>query len=161
MHPVHTVALDLEDPLVLHTPVIRGHKTLARHAPYLLFIHIRKFFMNFLLHLVQEFALGWFQALVKVFGFSGTGLVLLVTIARLMRKCHFFLVFLYWQFCWHHHYTKLGAFHCQSHFCIDSGFGGCFDLVIGVFVKKVIIVVFNVVLAWITVGITNYVYIIL
>ena len=46
MHPVHTIKLNLEDPLILYTPTIRGHKTFVSLAPYLLFVHVGKFLFN-------------------------------------------------------------------------------------------------------------------
>ena len=65
-------------------------------------------------HFVQEFALGWFQASMKVLGSSGTGLMSVVTIARSMKKFKFSMAFFSCnacqQFYWHHHYMKLGAF---------------------------------------------------
>ena len=32
MYPVHTTVLNLEDPLVLNAPAIRGHKTFVNNA---------------------------------------------------------------------------------------------------------------------------------
>ena len=55
---------------------------------------------------------------------------------------------------------SLELFHCSYHFCVGSGLEGDFDLVIYVFIKKVVIVVFKVLFAQVTVGITNYIYII-
>ena len=46
MHQVHTVALGVEDTLVLHTPMIRGYKTCACLAPYLLLVHVSKFLVD-------------------------------------------------------------------------------------------------------------------
>ena len=90
MHPVHTVVLNLEDPLVFHTPTNRGHKTFACLELYLLLVHVSKFFLIASHHFMQDFALRWFQVLVKVLGSSGTGLVSVVTIAKSMRKFKFF-----------------------------------------------------------------------
>ena len=46
MHPVHTVALNLEDPLVLHTCMIRVEKTFACLVLYLLLVHVGKFLFD-------------------------------------------------------------------------------------------------------------------
>ena len=45
-HLVHTVVLNLEDPLVLDTPMIRGHKTFACLVPYLLLVHLGEFLFD-------------------------------------------------------------------------------------------------------------------
>ena len=43
---VHTVPIDLEDPLVFYTTSIRGHNTFACLVPYLLLVHVGKFFFD-------------------------------------------------------------------------------------------------------------------
>ena len=43
---VSTIALNLEDPLVLLTPMIKGHKTFACLVPYLLLVHIGEFLFD-------------------------------------------------------------------------------------------------------------------
>ena len=43
---IHTIVLDLEDPFVSYTLPIRGHKIFASLAPYLLLVHVDKFFAN-------------------------------------------------------------------------------------------------------------------
>ena len=44
--PIHTIVLDLEDPFVFYTPLIREHKTFPCLAPYLLLVHVGKFFLD-------------------------------------------------------------------------------------------------------------------
>ena len=56
---------------------------------------------------------------------------------------------------------KLGAFHSSNHLCIDGGFGGSYNLVVDVFVKKIVFRVFEVIIIGVTVGIVNYVYVII
>ena len=91
MHLVPTIVLNLEDPLIFDAPVIRGHMTFMSHAPHLLLVHFCKFLANCLSFFLQESLLGWFQALLNVWGSSGTGLVLFVTMARWIRKFKFLL----------------------------------------------------------------------
>ena len=48
-HPVNTIVLNFEDPLISYAPAIRGHKTLMHFLPYLLLAHVSKFFANIFL----------------------------------------------------------------------------------------------------------------
>ena len=92
-HLVHTVVLDCEDPLVFYTLLIGTHKSFAGLMQYLLLVHVCKLFAYGFSPFLKEFALGWFQASAKAVGFSGMGMVSLVTIAKSMRKFKFSLAF--------------------------------------------------------------------
>ena len=89
MHLVHSIALNLEDPLVLHASKIRGNKTFTCLAPYLLLIHINKFLFNCLSPFCLRICIGMVPGFGEGLGSSGTGLV--VTIARSIRKFKFLM----------------------------------------------------------------------
>ena len=72
--PVHTVVLDLEDPLVFYTPVIRGHKTFVSLAPDLLFIHTGEFFAKCFSSLLARVFVGMIPCFVEGFWFFIYGL---------------------------------------------------------------------------------------
>ena len=69
MHPVHAIVLDLEDLLFLQAPVIRGHKTLTSHMPYLLLVHDGEFFTDYLLPFCTRICIGMVRGLGEGLGF--------------------------------------------------------------------------------------------
>ena len=77
-----------------------------------------------------------------------------MTVVSRSKKSNFplqlFLELLSQQFCWHPCCMRLATYH----FCIDSGLGGCFSLIINIFIKKVFLSFV------ITFGVTNYIVII-
>ena len=67
--PVHTVALDLEDPLASNVPGSRRHKTIASHVPYLLLVHVGKLLVNCFLPFCARVGIGMILSFVEIFGF--------------------------------------------------------------------------------------------
>ena len=65
MHPVHTIALDLEDPLVFHTHLIGRHKIFACLMPYLLLVNVGEFLANGFLSFFLESCIGMIPGFVK------------------------------------------------------------------------------------------------
>ena len=68
-HLVHAIALDLEDPLVFYTPAIRGHKTFASLASYLLLVNIGTFLANHLLPFFVRVFVGMIPSFIECLGF--------------------------------------------------------------------------------------------
>ena len=77
-HPVHTIVLDLKDPLVFYTPSIRGHKTFLCLESYLLLVHVGRFFLDCFLPFFMRV---W----------AGTDSVLVVTIDKSIWKFKFLM----------------------------------------------------------------------
>ena len=63
MHPVHTVALNFEYPLIFDACAIGGHKTFRHVLPYLLLVHVGELLANIFL----PFSLVFFVAITPGF----------------------------------------------------------------------------------------------
>ena len=70
-HPVHTVALDLDDPLVFYIPSIEGPKTFLCFVPYLLLIHVGKFFLDHFSPCCMGVLVGMIPSFSESFGLFG------------------------------------------------------------------------------------------
>ena len=90
MHPVHTIVLNFEDSLILMHLQLGG---IRLHVPYLLLVHICKFFVNCFSPFFARIFVGMIPSLLSVWSTSGVGLVLLVTMARLIKKFKFLMAF--------------------------------------------------------------------
>ena len=161
MHPVHTIVLDLDNPLVLNVPAIRRHKTFASHVPYLLLVHIVKLFVNYFLPFCTKICIWMIPRFVESFGFFRYRLGFAGYHGQIDKEI---LVFNGTFFSWSMFDDFVGIiilgslefFYFSYHFYIDSGLGGCFDLVVDVFINEVFAVIFNVIITFITVGITMF-----
>ena len=83
--PVHT---NFEQSLIFHTTTTWGHKSLKCFPPYLLFLHTTEFSPNGLLPFFHCSGLGWFQALLNIWGLSSVDLLSLATIV-IVARCSF------------------------------------------------------------------------
>ena len=69
MHPVHTISLDLEDPLIFHSPTIREHKTLVSHAPHPLLVYAGELLVNCFPPFCTRICIGMIPMFVEGIGF--------------------------------------------------------------------------------------------
>ena len=66
---VHTLVLDLENPLVFYAPAIREHNTVASHVSYLLLVHVGKFLEYLFSPLFARVFAGIIPSFIECLGF--------------------------------------------------------------------------------------------
>ena len=142
-----------EDPLVFYTPGIRGHTPFVSHAPDLLLFKSANSLQIALAASCKH--LCWdVPSFVEGFGFFRYWLGVVghcrwIDQGVFNETFHFVAIVIIWSF---------QLFHYMIHFFVDSGMASPFDLTVDAIVEKVRVVIFSV---NVTVGITNYIQIII
>ena len=138
MHPIHTIVLDLEEPLVYYTPLIRGRKTFSCLVPYLLLVHVGEFILYCFSLFCTRVWVGMVPSYGEGFGPFRYGLGIGGHHRQIDKNIKifygvFFIHSLFDNFVWIITVQSLELFQSSNHFWIDSDVGINSDLVINSF----------------------------